>query len=79
MNDSEIIQFVLRDFNNKRTLEKAEEPEKKFPYDTAYLALQICLSFLEKQLDVTSLELMMICKWRDFAAEKKSVGLNKRF
>ncbi len=41
----EIVQFMLDNFT--------EEPEEKISFDTAYVALQTSLSFLEKQSDVT--------------------------
>ncbi len=40
---------------NTPFLEENEELEEKICCNTAYLALQTSLSFLEKQLDVTSL------------------------
>ncbi len=49
INDNEFVQSALHDFNNTSFLEEIEEPEEKFSFNTAYSALQISLSFLEKQ------------------------------
>ncbi len=60
MNDDEIVQSALHDFNGISSSEETKEPEEKISCDIAYVALQTCLSFLEEQLDVTLRELMMV-------------------
>lgn len=73
MNDDEIVQSVLHDFNDKQSQpsEETEEPEEKISYESAYSAFDTVLRFLEKQPNVSSRELMVVRKWHSFVAKKK--------
>ncbi len=66
MNDDEIVQVVLHDFNNTPFLKETEEPEERF-----HVALQTRVSFLEKYPDATLQKLMMVGNWHDFCSKKK--------
>ncbi len=47
INDDEIVQSVLHDFNNTPSLKEIEKPEEKFFY-SVFSASQTSISFVEK-------------------------------
>ncbi len=61
-------------FITSTSLEEIEKLEEKISFSATYSALQISLSSSEKQPDVTSQHLVMVCKWNlcDFAVKKES-------
>ncbi len=61
---------MLHDFSNTPSLKEIEESEEKSLLILLIRHYKQVLNFLEEKLDVTYRELMMICKWHNFAARK---------
>lgn len=78
-NDDEIIQTVVNQQNKEDDGESAEEDkdeedEEKMSHAEGKAALQLAATYIEQQKEATTVDVMFIKKWRDFAHNKSIEG-----
>lgn len=73
-NNDEIVQSVVDQLNKEddggTAEEDKDEEEERMSHAEGRIALQLAATYIEQQKEATTVDVMLVKKWRDFAHKK---------